>query len=357
MTGELPPLTCSYTPGFSNVLHQLKSSIAISTYQAGKVIFISAKNERELIQFPRTFAKAMGIALHNNRLAVASKDRVTTYQNVPGNPHNYPKRPKTYDALFLPRSIYFTGELDIHDLQFTSRGLMAVNTRFSCISIINDQQSFIEVWRPSFITELKPGDCCHLNGMILQNEELLYATALGATNDDRGWRPNKAKGGVLIDARSQALVLQDLPMPHSPRLYREGLFVLLSATGELVRVDIANGKYEVVHRFNGFVRGMDRIGDVLFVGLSKLRTTSKAFGDLPIAAHSPWCGVAAFHLPTGKVLGELKYETSVEEIFEVRAMGGVMRPGILSIEKNEHEGVIVANDGVYWPMSQPPEAE
>lgn len=348
MAAELPPLACSYTPGFSNVLHQLKSSIAISTYQAGKVIFISAKNDNELIQFPRSFPKAMGIALHDNKLAIASRNGVNTYLNIPGK--QYPKRPNTYDALFVPRSVYFTGELDIHDLEFTSRGLLAVNTRFSCVAIIDDSQSFTEVWRPSFIKESTPHDQCHLNGMVVRNGELMYATALGATNEDRGWRPGKANGGVLIDAKTQQLVLENLPMPHSPRLYGEGLLMLLSATGELVKVDVENGKYSVIHRFDGFVRGMDRIGDILFIGLSKLRTTSKAFGDLPIAEHSPWCGVVAFHLPTSKVIGQLKYENSVEEIFDVRVMPSMNRPAILSIEKNEHEGVIALKQGVFWPL-------
>jgi uncharacterized protein (TIGR03032 family) len=355
MAGELPPFSCSYTPGLAALLHQQRASLAITTYQAGKLIFISAKNERELMLFPRTFHKPMGIALHENRLAVASKDQVTTFVNVPGNARRYPKRPDTYDAIFLPRSVYFTGELDLHDLEFTSRGLIAVNTRFSCISLIDDSQSFVEVWRPPFIKELVPGDCCHLNGMVIHNEELLYATALGETNEPRAWRSNKAKGGVLIDTKTNHLVLRNLPMPHSPRLYKEGLFMLLSATGELVRVDVASGKYDVIHRFNGFVRGLDRIDDVLFIGLSKLRSTSKEFGDLPIAQHSPQCGLVAFNLKTGKILGELKYETSVEEIFDVRVLRGVSRPGILSIEKKEHEGVIVANEGVYWPMPNPPE--
>jgi hypothetical protein len=101
---------------------------------------------------------------------------------------------------------------------------------------------------------------------------------------------------------------------------------------------------------------MDRIGDFLFIGLSKLRTTSVAFGDLPIAAHSPVCGVAIFHLPSRKVIGELKYETSVEEIYEVKIIPGIVRPAIMSIEKNEHDGVITVEDGVFWPVKADPKS-
>jgi uncharacterized protein (TIGR03032 family) len=352
MTTELPPFACSYSPGFSKLLHELNSSLAISTYQAGKLIFISPKNEQELVQLPRSFDKPMGLAFHQGRLAVASRNGVYLYSDSPGAAANYPKRPNTYDSLYIPRAVYFTGELDIHDIEYTSKGLLAVNTRFSCVSLINGDQSFREIWRPSFIKDLRPEDACHLNGMVLENEELSYLTALGETSEARGWRPKKAQGGILINARTQELILKNLPMPHSPRLYKEGLFMLLSATGELAKVDIVAGTYQVLQQFTGFVRGMDRIGDFLFIGLSKLRTTSASFGDLPIAKHSPYCGVVAYHLPTGKLVGHLKYETSVEEIFDVRILSGSRRPGILSIEKNEHEGVITVPEGVYWPMKK-----
>lgn len=346
---ELSPFLCVATPDFVRLLHELRSSIVISTYQAGKVIFLSAKNERELIQFPRSFKKAMGIALSEQRLAIATQNEVAVYSNSPGQAKNYPKKPNVYDTLYIPRAKYYTGELDIHDIHFSNNSLIAVNTRFSCVSKIDDTNSFTELWRPSFITELQPGDYCHLNGMVVVNDKPKYLTALGATNSPKGWRPTKANGGILIDADSQEFILTGLPMPHSPRLYKEGLFVLLSATGELARVDIDKRSYEVIHRFDGFVRGMDRIGDFLFIGLSKLRTTSVAFGDLPIAAQSPVCGVAVFHLPSGKLIGQLKYETSVEEIYEVRVLPNSIRPSIMSIEKNDHEGVITVEDGVFWP--------
>jgi uncharacterized protein (TIGR03032 family) len=218
--------------------------------------------------------------------------------------------------------------------------------------LINDNFSFTEVWRPSFITRLVPEDSCHLNGMVVVDDKPKYLTALGSTSTEKGWRASKANGGILIDADTQEIIVKGLGMPHSPRLYKEGLFVLLSATGELARVDIAKGSYEVVHRFNGFVRGMDRIGDMLFIGLSKLRTTSVAFGDLPIASHSPICGVAMYHLPSGKFIGQLKYETTVEEIYEVRVLPHSIRPAIMSIEKNEHDGVITVAEGVYWPKPE-----
>ena len=98
----------------------------------------------------------------------------------------------------------------------------------------------------------------------------LYVTAFGETDIAEGWRPNKLSGGILMHVPSGELLLRDLPMPHTPRVYDGKLYILLSATGELVVADTEKGSYEVVTQLPGFVRGMARYHDYLFVGLSRL---------------------------------------------------------------------------------------
>lgn len=355
MSQPLPPFSCTFSPNIPELLQRLNCSLIMSTYQAGKIIIISAKDGEHLVQLPRSFKKPMGIALQGQRMAIATRDEVILLSNTPAIAANYPKQPNTYDALFVPRSAYFTGELDIHDLHFTSMGILAVNTRFSCISLINDNYSFIPIWKPDFIRSLLPSDQCHLNGLALTNDKPKYLTALGKTDFPGGWRKEKATGGILIDADTQQIILQGLPMPHSPRIFGNSLFALLSATGELIQIDPQAGKYQVVQRFKGFVRGMDQLGDYVFIALSKLRTSSKAFGDLPIASQSIFCGIAVVHLPSGKLEGHIKYENSVEEIFDLRILKGMRRPGILNHYKDEHSMLITMPDGNYWAM--PPEKQ
>ena len=60
------------------LFQQLNCSLALSTYQAGKVIFISALDNQKLIQLPRSFVKAMGIALKGDQMAIACIDEVIT---------------------------------------------------------------------------------------------------------------------------------------------------------------------------------------------------------------------------------------------------------------------------------------
>lgn len=348
MSQALQPFSCTYSANIPELLQSLNCSLAISTYQAGKVIFISPKDRDHLIQLPRQFTKPMGMALQNDKFALATLNEVLVLTNNTQLAHTYPKQPNVYDGLFMPRSVYYTGELDIHDLHWTSKGLLAVNTRFSCLAYINDNFSFTPFWKPDFITNLTPDDSCHLNGVAMLNDSPRFATVLGKTNSPNGWRATKATGGCLIDIASQEILVENLPMPHSPRIYENKVYVLLSATGELAEIDIGNKNYKVLKRFDGFVRGMDRISDYIFIGLSKLRQTSTAFADLPIAQQSIFCGIVALHLPTASIVGYIKYENSVEEIYDVKVLPGMLRPGILNLEKPEFRMALSTPTKTFW---------
>lgn len=349
MAQVLPPFSCSYSPGFSQLLFDLNCTLAISTYQAGKLVFISSIDPDKVVQLPRSFEKPMGIAIAHNKLALATRNEIVVLANAPKLASTYPKQPGTYDALYLPRALLYTGELDIHDLHWDGDNLIAVNTRFSCIARPSFDHNFIPLWKPKFIKHLDPNDHCHLNGLAvsIQNNPK-YASALGHSDEPNGWRKNIANGGILIDIESDEIVLQNLPMPHSPRIYDDQLYFLLSATGELVKANLKAGKYEVIKKFNGFVRGMDKIGDYLFIGLSKIRKTSSTFGNLPIAKTSPFCGIVVIHLPTASLVGQLQYENSVEEIYDVKVIADTRRPGILNHTKEDFRYALTMPKGNFW---------
>jgi uncharacterized protein (TIGR03032 family) len=123
-------------------------------------------------------------------------------------------------------------------------------------------------------TELEPSDRCHLNGLGMVAGKPKYVTALGATNEMAGWRPNKAKGGILIDVDTSAILCRGLSMPHSPRWYGGRLWLCESGSGTLGTVDLNTGRYEPVAAVPGFTRGLDFAGDLAFVGLSQVRETA-----------------------------------------------------------------------------------
>lgn len=350
MNEKVSTFTCTHSTSLPEILHKLNCTIALSTYQAGKVVLVSAINPTRLIQLPRTFAKPMGIGISAKSLAIATLTEVMVFNNASQMAPNYPQQPNTYDALFLPRATYFTGEIDIHDLHWIGDTLLAVNTRFSCLATIDHHFSFTPLWKPFFISKISPEDHCHLNGVAFENDSPKYVTALGKTNVPEGWRANKDKGGIVMDVPSNSIVAEGLSMPHSPRIYNNKLYVLESSAGNLVCIDPMNGKKEIIVSLDGFARGMDKIGDFLFIGLSKLRKKSATFNDLPIAKKSLFCGIVVVHLPTAKIVGHLKYENSVEEIYDVRIMPGMRRPGLVSAQKAEHRLALTTPEEDYWAI-------
>ncbi|MEC9209986.1 MAG: TIGR03032 family protein [Bacteroidota bacterium] len=348
---SLAPFSCKYTPQIPQLLRQLNCSIAISTYQAGKVIFISAKNEDSLIQLPRNFEKAMGIAedSQKDKIAIACKDEVIVFRNSQDLAAFYPNAPNKYDALYLPRNTFHTGAIDIHDLNFGNNGeLYAVNTLFSSIVKIDDNYNFTPFWTPPFIDKIASEDRCHLNGMAMKNGIPKYATAFNNGNSPQSWREKVTESGIIIDVENNIIIAEGLGMPHTPRIFNDELYVLLSATGELVKININNGTYEVIIKIDGFVRGMSLYKDYLFIGLSQLRKNSSTFGKLPFAEKANEAGIVVVHLPTKSIIGKLTYLTSLDEIYDIHILGNKMRPNILNTLTDDHKKGLMIPKTTFW---------
>lgn len=347
------PFTCNYSPNFAELLLQLNTSLAISTYQAGKVVLISPKNKEELVQLPRTFHSPMGMALKENKLAIATKSEVVITVNNAELAKNYPKVPNTYDSLFLPTASYYTGQVDMHDLHYGSNGrLFAVNTSFSCLTVVDDNFSFTPIWKPKFITGFASEDRCHLNGLAMEDGKPKYISALGSTDTRQGWRDDITGGGIIMDIESNEVIAQGLAMPHSPRLVNGKLYCLLSAGEKLVEINPVDGKVTEVAHIPGFVRGMTIVDDYAFIATSKLRQNSSTFKHLKIAKNADVASIIAVHLPTGSQVGKLTYEASVDEIYDIIGLPGLMRPNILNNLTPYHKQGLVTPQSSFWAMTE-----
>jgi uncharacterized protein (TIGR03032 family) len=201
--------------------------------------------------------------------------------------------------------------------------LWFVNTRFSCLATLDSEASFTPRWRPPFVTELEPSDRCHLNGLAMVDGKPKYVTALGETNEMGGWRANKAKGGLVMDVDSGAILCRGLSMPHSPRWYGGRLWVCESGSGTLGYVDPNTGRYEAIAAVPGFTRGLDFAGDLAFVGLSQVRE-SAVFSGIPLterlAPEERTCGVCVVDLRRGEPVALLKFLGGVQEVFAVAVL-------------------------------------
>ncbi len=317
------------SPSFAKVLSQLKISLIITTYQAGKVIVIRCDDGKINTHF-RDFHKPMGCVADRSRLTIGGANTVWYLRNVPAVAPKLEPLGK-HDAAYLPRRIHVTGDIDIHEMAWTKKDeLWVINTRFSCLCTLDDDHSFIPRWRPHFVSALAMEDRCHLNGLCLQNGELKYVTALGETDSAGGWRDNKRDGGILMDVPENKVLLRGLSMPHSPRLHQDKLYVLESGKGNIALVDLEQQKLEEVASLPGFTRGIDFFGPLAFVGLSQIRETA-TFSGLPLTERleERTCGVWVVNLETRHIVAFLRFESGVQEIFSVQVLPGIAFPEIV----------------------------
>jgi uncharacterized protein (TIGR03032 family) len=328
---EPSPLRSVHTTNFPAILDELQSSLLVTTYQAGKLVILRADGGVINTHF-RAFNKPMGLAVGPGRLAIGTAVEVWEFRNVPAVSAKLDPASK-HDACYLPRSAHVTGDVQIHEMAYTSDDLWFVNTRFSCLATHDPNHSFAPVWRPKFISQLTPDDRCHLNGLGLRNGKPAWVTALGETDSAGGWRENKKSGGILIDLESNEVFAGGLSMPHSPRWHAGRLWLLESGTGSFGFVDLASGRYESIVQLSGFTRGLDLSGNLAFIGVSQVRDTA-IFGGVPITERlqetERACGVWVVEIEYGRILAFLKFEEAVREIFAVALLKGIRFPDLIN---------------------------
>ncbi|MES1241471.1 MAG: TIGR03032 family protein [Acidobacteriota bacterium] len=329
-----------FTADLPGLFARLGLSLLVSTYQSGRLIAVRADGGSLNTHF-RAFPSPMGIAVGPRYLALGTQRHVWEYRNQPELARKLPPAGK-HDACFLPRRGHVTGDIRVHELAFAGDGLWIVNTRFSCLSMLDEDHSFVPRWRPRFVTALAPEDRCHLNGLAVVDGRVRYVTALGETDSPQGWRERKADGGCLIDVESGETVARGLSMPHSPRWHAGRLWVLESGKGEVGFLDPASGRMETIARLPGFTRGLAFAGPYAFVGLSQVRE-SNIFGGIPLAERvkEKLCGVWVLDLRDGRIAGFLRFEGLVQEVFDLQVLHDIRYPEIAEPDSDLTAGAFV----------------
>ncbi len=348
MAADKPPnekfgLTSSRN--FPKWLADAYATIAFTTYQAGKTFLLGVKPNGGLSIFERTFARSMGLAVSDDgrALALATQYQIHRFDNVIPEGQASADGP---DAVYAPHAGWVTGDVDAHDVGFGADGRpLFVNTLFSCIATVSDSHSFKPLWKPSFISRLAAEDRCHLNGMALENGELRYVTAVSRSDVADGWRDRRVGGGIVIDVKSQEVVVDGLSMPHSPRLRDGRLWLLNSGTGEFGFVDLPSGRFEPIAFCPGYARGLAFIGNFAVIGLSLARENG-TFSGLPLDAAlkerdtSARCGLAVVDLERGEMVGWVRIDGIVRELYDVAVLPNAKCPSLIGFKSDEVRYVI-----------------
>jgi uncharacterized protein (TIGR03032 family) len=362
-SSSAPSLEISASRQFPSWLAEQNLSLAFTTYQAGKVFFIGLQPNGQLSVFERTFERCMGLYAEGSTLYMSSLYQLWRFENAlsAGQVHN------GYDAVYVPQVGYITGDLDVHDVVVGEQWevekssptpsslklqsllptprLIFVNTLFSCLATVSEKYSFIPLWQPPFISKLAAEDRCHLNGLALRDGQPRYVTAVSQSDVADGWRERRRDGGCVIDISSNEVILTGLSMPHSPRWYKDKLWLLNSGTGEFGYVDMERGIFEPVAFCPGYMRGCAFSGDFAIVGLSKPRH-NKTFSGLSLDDNlrtkdaEPRCGLLVIDLRNGDIVHSLRIEGVVEELYDVQVLPGVRRPMAIGFRTDEIRRVV-----------------
>ena len=342
-SSHLPPPTKS--PGlevlcsrnFPVWLAEQRVSLGFSTYQSGKLFLLGLGDSGRLSIFERTFNRCMGLWSDSQTLWLASAYELWRLENA----LTEGQLEDGYDRLFVPRVGYVTGDIDVHDVAVDDTGrLVFVSTLVSCLATLSDRYNFEPIWHPPFISRLAAEDRCHLNGLAMENGRPRYVTACSQSDMVDGWRDVRDHGGCVIDVESNEIIAEGFSMPHSPRVYRDRLWLLDSGRGDFGYLNRDNGQFVPLTFCPGYARGLAFVGNYALVGVSKPRR-EPTFAGLPLdnrlAEHkaAARCGIQVIDLDSGDVVHWLRIDGVVEELYDVIALPGVVRPKALGFRTDE----------------------
>ncbi len=335
---DRPLLRIDCSRGFPQWLRSEGISLALSTYETGKLFLIGRAGPDRLSILERSFDRAMGLwaSPQADELWLACTFQLWRFRDALDG-----GRYGDCDRLYLPAVAWTTGELDIHDLARDRSGrLLFVATRMSCIATLDEGASFVPLWKPPFISRITPEDRCHLNGLALREGLPAYATAISECDVADGWRDHRREGGVVIDLARDEVVLRGLSMPHSPRWHRGRLWLLESGTGWLGWMEPENRSFRRLAFCPGYARGLAFSGDWAVVGVS-LPRHEPSFLGLPLEEELarrravPRCGVLVFDIRSGDLHHWLRFEGIVRELYDVAVLRGVRRPMAIGLRGEE----------------------
>lgn len=349
MSSTTPPPTANQATnltvsrGLAGWLTQHRTSMAFSCYQSGQLFLVGVLPNGSVSFNQQKFTRAMGLCWQpSGRLYLGALDQVWRLENMlrPGEVGN-----GSFDQVLIPRNAQTTGDIDIHELSVDPDGhILFVNTKYSCLATLDVRHSFRPLWKPPFISRLAPEDRCHLNGLAMVDGRPAYLTAVSRSDVVNGWRERRHEGGVLIDYRDGSIITDQLSMPHSPRVDRDGSIVLLdSGRGRICRIDPVSGMRKDIAFCPGFLRGLALHDGFAFVTLSKPRNGTFAGLQLDDEMRgrdaTAWCGVMIVDLSTGDVVEWIKLDGFIAELFDVVAMPGVrcpmaVGPGTIEMQNN-----------------------
>lgn len=332
------------TQAWEDLQRTLGFSLVMGTRSTGDLHLVCANKGGGVNLHIQKFPLCMGIATHQNQLWVACATDVRQYTDTLQHPE---VNSTEFERCYVPRSLHFTGDLDVHEMAVNRHGqLLMVSSKYSAVLTPSNTHSATEIWRPDFISALRPEDRCHLNGLCLEDGNLKYVTLFARADEAAGWRKVPFEKGEVLDVTTGDAVCEGLVQPHSPRLYKGQLYVLNSGAGEFGRVDLNTGRFENIAYVAGYGRGLSFVGDYAVFGVSRPRTDDyipglKLHDRLRAMKTQDRCALIAVHLHTGEVIEGIQFHGAVRELFDTHVIENCRNVSMMDMDQSQHPGLVV----------------
>jgi len=353
------------TDNFAKILKALNISLAVTSYQSRRLILVRSDGKNVDTNL-KTFPRPMGIYADKDRITLGTFKQVIEFKRSDkileeikkgklDNTGNFSRKVlekdkkemeefqklrdeeldevKKADSLYLHRAALTTGMINIHDIAWGDEGLWVVNSTFSCLSTLSPDSSFTARWKPKFISELVPEDRCHLNGMAMLNGKPKYVTTFNMEDSRDSWSAGRIDYGTLIDVDTDDILLEGMIMPHSPKVYKDEVYVCESGLGVVWKYNpITKEKTQVV-KLQGFTRGLYFYGGLMLVGTSQVRA-SEIKNPTPISTEydETYAGVWMINLEDNSIVGYIRFDGDVDQIYDIAVIPGTVMPELLDVE-------------------------
>jgi len=324
----------------AHILHE-NMTIVISSYQANVVLAFGVDEDRNIQPSIVGAERAMGMGRYKDLFYLTNYGQIIVFKSDgPGKSRQHGH----FTDRYFSQHAFCGGDVDIHDIRPTSKGVFFVSTKYNCVAKPSLTNTMDVYWYPPWITpqdgKLKAEDRCHLNGLCCVDDVPRYVTCASMGDTLGHWRTHTSEG-IVYDIVENRVVCQDVWSPHSPQWYDGKLWILESGTGNFGYVDFETKKFVPKVFIPGFLRGLYFHGNYAYIG-SSLDRHDRSFKDLPLSdilickKQKAVCGIRVVDMKTLSIVHELTIHPliGINEIYDVVCLPG-HRTQIVGISEQE----------------------
>ena len=291
----------------------------------------------------RFFRKAMGICVPDpDTILLATLFQIIKFRNVlePGQQIN-----NVFDACYVPREVFITGELDVHDIgQLADGRIVFVNTLYNCLATPSARHSFTPIWKPPFISKIVKEDRCHLNGLAMagrraalrhRGEQVRHHRRLARPARRRRHRHRRGDGRDrdrrAVDAAFAAALSRQAV--GAQLRHRRARLDRARRLGRRLPSSTCSPSAPASCAGSPFTASMPSSACP-----SPATSASKGWRStrkLAAADSEPWCGVQVIDLDTGACAHWFRIDGPVAELYDVGVVPGAVRPMSLGFASSE----------------------